>query len=94
MNIRYSVAVKINAFNVTVIMEHSCSTEHLLAGNTLLVTSLLNQCTQSLPDPVRCLDILKLKNRCGLISGRENDRTYTKDLLPDRLLECDIQNSV
>ena len=43
MNIRYSVAVKINAFNVTVIMEHSCSTEHLLAGNTLLVTSLFNQ---------------------------------------------------
>ena len=68
MNIRYSVAVKINAFKIAVIMEQACSTEHLFAGNTLLVTPLLNQIAQSLPDPVRSLNISKLKNRGGLIS--------------------------
>ena len=90
----YTVTVKVHTFKVTVIVEHSCRTEHFLTGNTLLVTSLLDQRAQSLSNSVRSLDILYLKYGSRLIGSGKYDRTDTKYLLPDRLLKSKIQHPV
>ena len=91
MIIDYAVKISILAFST---VEHTCSTEHFFTGNTLLITSLLDKITESLPDSVRCLNALDLKYGSRLISCCKGNGTYTEDLLPECLLELQIQDSV
>ena len=93
IQIKMTVSIVIDSVNITV-TKRAGSTEHLFAGNSLLITALLNECADSLGDPLRLLYALDLKCRSRLISCAENNGADAEDLLSEGLLERNIENSV
>ena len=62
VQIKMTVTIVIDSVNITV-TKCARGTEHLFAGNSLLITALLNECADSLGDPLRLLYALDLKCR-------------------------------